>query len=100
MHIPAFVLTVLALLAIVAPARADLVAAQATVTYNSTSKLWDFTSATDSGFMNIVEKSVAKTLTRLKATGSLTCVVEYDTDSRIEALNGKFFSVFRVSKCT
>ena len=37
---------------------------------------------------------------KLKAIGLFhRCTIEYDDDSKIEALNGTFYSIFNVSQC-
>ena len=53
-----------------------------------------------SGYVTITNTSLGKQLTKLKATGpSHSCILEYDDDSKIEALNGNFYSIFKLSVC-
>jgi hypothetical protein len=101
MRLRTLVLSVLAALAIAVPASADLVTENAQLTYNLGAKRWDFLTDTFvSGSINILGKGVAKQLAKLKLTGySHSCLVTYDSDSKIDAGNGSYYSIFKMAKC-
>ena len=77
---------------------ADVVVETANLSYSPAVKTWAFTTATAGGSINIAAQALGNRLTKLKDTGlDHTCLIEYDKDSKMESLNGIFYSSFKIS---